>query len=305
MSELTNTVYFDKKKHNKFVRRYQKQAYIFILPAALFLITFSYIPLILSLFRSFRSYSTGEFVGLNNFIYILKTPAFTKSLTNVLILSLAVVIIQVVTSFLMGQLIYSVPKKLGNIVKIAIYIPNMMSGVITAIIFNLLFRYNRGLLDGIMITLGKDPIYFAQDGIWPYLCVIVPTVWIGFGYNSILMLSGRLNIPREYYEAASIDGASAIQKMFMITLPNMGNYMVLMLVNLITANLQMLEIPLMITGGGPQNSTLTPAMYLFQAFNNPMNDRNVSIAGSFLVMIPITVLNIIAFKCIRTKGAEE
>ena len=305
MSLLVNTVKFDKKKHNKFVRRYEKWAYLFILPAAIFLITFSYIPLILSFFRSFKSYSSGEFVGFNNFRYILKTPAFTQSLVNVLLLSGLIVVIQVVFSFLMGQLIYSVPKKIGNIVKIAIYIPNMMSGVITAIIFNLLFRYNRGLLDGIMITLGKDPIYFAQDGVWPYVCVVAPTVWIGFGYNSILMLSGRLNIPKEYYEAASIDGASALQKMFRITIPNMGNYMVLMLVNLITANLQMLEIPLMITGGGPSNATLTPAMYLFQAFNNPMNDRNVSIAGSFLVMIPITVLNIIAFKCIKTKGAEE
>lgn len=292
-------------KRMAFIRRNAKWGYLFILPALLFLLVFSYSPLILSIGRSFTEHSTGKFIGFNNFIFVLQTPSFVKSIGNVLILSAVIVLLQTVFSFLMAQLIYAVPKKLGDAVKIAIYIPNMMSGVITAIIFNLLLRYNRGLFDAILISLDMDPIYFAQDGIWPYLCIIIPSLWLGFGYNTILMLSGRLSIPREYYEAAKMDGASSFRQMISITIPNMGNYFILMIVNLITANLQMLELPMFLTGGGPNESTITPAMYIFQSFGDAMRDRNISIAGSLLIMIPIGLLNILAFTLIKSKRSED
>lgn len=292
------------KKRKKFIYRNALWGYLFILPAMIFLVTFSFTPLFMSFVRSFQDFR-GTFVGFNNFKFILQTPTFIKSIGNVLILSAAVVILQTLFSFLMAHLILKLPPKVGNAIKIAIYIPNMMSGVITSVIFNLFLRYNRGFFDSLMLYFNMDPIYFAQDGIWPFICIIVPTLWLGFGYNTILMLSGRLSIPKEYYEAAKIDGAGAFRAMMSITIPNMSNYFILMLVNLITGNLQMLEIPMFITGGGPNEATITPCMYLFQSFNDVMRDRNITIAGSFLVMIPITLLNVIAFTCIRSKRSED
>ena len=293
------------KKRKKFIYRNALWGYLFILPAAIFLITFSYIPLIMAFFRSFQSYSTGLFVGLKNFQYILQTPTFIKSIGNVLILAGSVVALQSIFSFFMAHLILRLPGKWANFVKIAIYIPCMMSGVIAYVIFNLFLRYNRGFFDSLMLNAGLDPIYFAQDGLWPYISVVVPTIWMGFGYNTLLMLSGRRSIPKEYYEAAKIDGCGPVRAMLSITVPNMSNYFILMLVNLITTNLQMLEIPMFITGGGPLEATITPCMYLFQSFSDAMRDRNITIAGSFLVMIPITLLNIIAFTCIRSKKSED
>ena len=289
----------------RFKYRGALSGYLCILPAMLFLATFSFAPLILSVTRSFRSYSTGEFVALENFKFILQTPTFVKSFANVLILAGIVVVTQMVISFLMAHLSIKLPLKLAGVVKIGIYIPCMMSGVITSVIFNLFLRYNRGFLDAIMIAMGKDPIYFAQDGIWPYISIIVPTLWLGFGYNTLVMLAGRLNVPREYYEAAKIDGAGVFATMFKITIPNMGNFFILLLVNLIINNLQMLEIPMFITGGGPHEKTITPCMYLFQSFNDMMRDRNITIAGSLLVMIPIVLLNLVAFVLIRSKGSED
>ena len=293
------------KKRKKFIYRNAMWGYLFILPAFIFFAVFSFTPLILAFVRSFREYSSGLFVGFDNFKFILLTPTFTKSIGNVLLLSALVVVLQTVFSFLMAHLIIRLPKRLGSVVKIAIYIPCMMSGVITSVIFNLFLRYNRGFLDSLMIHFNMDPIYFAQDGFWPFVSIIVPTLWLGFGYNTILMLSGRLNVPKEYYEAAKIDGAGFFRSVFSITIPSMRNYFILMLVNLITANLQMLEIPMFITGGGPNESTITPCMYLFQSFNDVMRDRNITIAGSFLVMLPIVLLNLIAFTCIRSRRSED
>lgn len=291
--------------HRRFRYRSALSGYLCILPATLFLATFSFTPLFLSLKRSFYSYSTGKFVALENFKFILQTPTFVKSFENVLLLAGIVVFAQMVISFLMAHLIIKLPLRFAGAVKIGIYIPCMMSGVITSVIFNLFLRYNRGLLDAIMITLGKEPIYFAQDGIWPYMSIIVPTLWLGFGYNTLVMLAGRLNVPREYYEAAKIDGAGVFATVFKITIPNMGNFFILLLVNLIIGNLQMLEIPMFITGGGPHEKTITPCMYLFQSFNDMMRDRNITIAGSILVMVPIVLLNLVAFALIRSKGSED
>lgn len=293
------------RRRKKFLYRHALSGYLFILPAALFLIVFSFTPLIMSFIRSFQNYSTGEFIGWTNFSFILKTPTFIKSFGNVLILAGVVVLTQMVVSFLMAHLILKLPVKMGGFAKIGIYIPCMMSAVITSVIFNLFLRYNRGFFDALMIHAGKEPVYFAQDGIWPYIIIIVPTLWLGFGYNTLVMLSGRLSVPREYYEAAKIDGAGVLTTVFRITIPSMTNFFILMLVNLIIGNLQMLEIPMFLTGGGPHEKTITPCMYLYQSFNDAMRDRNVTIAGSLLVMIPIVVLNLVSFVLIRSKKSGD
>jgi ABC-type sugar transport system permease subunit len=293
------------KARRAFKYRHALSGYLCILPAFVFLAVFSFTPLFMAIRRSFVSFSTGAFVGFDNFRYILQTPTFTKSFGNVLLLAGIVVATQMVFSFLMAHLLLKLPRRWSGAVKIGIYLPCMMSAVVTSVIFNLFLRFNRGFFDAILSHLNKDPIYFAQDGLWPYVCIIVPTLWLGFGYNTLVMLAGRLSIPKEYYEAAKIDGAGVFYMVFKITIPNMGNFFILMLVNLIIGNLQMLELPMFITGGGPHEKTITPTMYLFQSFNDMMRDRNITIAGSLLVMVPIVAINILAFTLIRSRRSGD
>ena len=85
----------------------------------------------------------------------------------------------------------------------------------------------------------------------------------------------------------------------------MKNYFVLVCISLVTANLQMFEIPFMVTGGGPLESTLTPVMYLYNSFRDPGRPQNVTIAGALLVMILIMVINIVVFKTVRSEKSGE
>ena len=291
----------EQKRHNKFRYRYSLTAYLMLLPAFILITIFVIVPLLMALVRSFEDYQTGEFVGLYNFHYILTTPQFTKSCLNVVIFTAIITVLMVVLSFLFAMALKSLSNKLSNAARVVIYIPFFISGIVASILFQMIINYGGGLISSILFSLNMDPIAFTTEGIWPYVSIIVPTIWLGFGYNSLVMYAGIINIPKEYFEAADIDGANGWNKMWHITVPNMRNYYVLIIINLVTVHMQMMEIPFMITGGGPLNKTLTPVLYLFNSFRDPSRPENVTIAGAFLVMIFIMALNIIVFRTVRSE----
>ena len=291
-------------KKEKFIYRDKKTAWLFVLPAMILLFVFAYIPLGMALVRSCTDYTTGKFVGLDNFDYILKTPTFVKSFKNVVFFTLIILVLQITLSFMFPHVLLSISRKLTNVIKVIIYIPCLISGVVASIIYAFILNYGGGLITSILISLNIEPIAFVTQGYWPIACVILPSFWLAFGYNTLVMHAGLLNVPSTYYEAASIDGANFFQKLFYVTIPNMRNTFILIAVNTITGTLQMLEIPMLITGGGPLNMTMTPSLYLFNTFRDVGRPLNVTIAGALLVMILIVTINIIAFKLIKTDRME-
>lgn len=304
----------DRKRHNRFVYRNAKYAYLMLFPAFVLLTVFVIAPLVMAVVRSFQDYSTGAFVGFYNYEYVLGlknlfsegvVSDFLKAFGNVLLFTLIITVITVVTTFFFALVLRNMNNKLGAVAKIVIYIPFFISGIIASVIFTMLTNYGGGLVNSILLSFGKDAVSFENEGIWPYIAVIAPTVWIGFGYNTLVMYAGIINIPKEYYEAASIDGANGMRKLWHITLPNMKNYFVLIIINLVTANMQMMEIPYMMTGGGPLNATLTPVLYLFNSFRDSNRPQNVSIAGAIIVMIFIAFVNVFVFKVVRSEKSQD
>ena len=305
MSTKTKRDRLQRKRSNRFRFRYSGTAYAMLAPALILLVTFSTIPLVMALIRSFQDYNTKAFVAVENYDYVLKTPSFMGSFKNVLVFILIIVSAMIVLSFLFAHVLRAIYPRLSGAVKVILYIPCLISGVVTAIIYMFIMNYGGGLLTSISISLGKEPISFQTQGLWPYVCIIIPTLWGGFGYNSLVMYAGLMNVPRQYYEAAALDGAGPLRRMFNITIPGMRNYFILMLVNLITGTLQMMEIPYLITGGGPLEKTLTPALYLFNSFRDAGRSQNVTIAGALLIMVLTVLMNVIAFRMIRSQKSEE
>ncbi len=289
---------------DKFRYREWKTAVLMILPAFCILCTFGTIPLLMAIVRSFRDYNTKLFAGMDNFVKVLSDATFVKSFRNVFLIGGICVIAMMVLSFLFAHLLVKLPRRFGNAVKILVYIPCIISGVVTAIIYTFLMNYGGGLITSLLLKLGLKPIALTKEGFWPYVCIIVPTLWGGLGYNTLVMLAGLLDIPKSYYEAARLDGAGKLHLVFHITIPCMRNYFVLMLVNLVTGYMQMLDIPYLITGGGPDNQTITPALFLFASFRDSSRTPNVTIAGALLVMLLIVAINGVVFLLIRSKKSE-
>lgn len=293
-----------KRRAGRFFYREWKTGVLMLLPAFLILFTFGTIPLIMAIIRSFRDYNTGMFNGFGNYIAILADKTFLRSFGNVFLMGGICVVLMVTLSFLFAHLILKLPRRFGGVIKILIYIPCIISGVVTAIMYTFLMNYGGGLFTSLLLGMGLDPIAFTKEGIWPYVCIIVPTIWGGLGYNTLIMLAGLLDIPKIYYEAAKLDGANRFQVMFHITIPSLRNYFVLMIVNLVTGYMQMLELPYLITGGGPENKTVTPALFLYSSFRDPTRTPNITIAGALLIMVFIVAINGVVFALIRSKKSE-
>lgn len=296
----------NKKRHNRFKYRGSKTAYLMLLPAFVLLSVFVILPLVLAVVRSFQDYNTGAWVGFKNYNYLFTLDKlYLKSFLNALIMTAIISALLLIFSFLFACVLRAMNNKFGKVVKVLIYVPFFISGIIASVIFNLIFNYGGGLITSICVLLDKDPISFTSTTPLAYIAIIAPTLWLGFGYNTLVMYAGLINIPEDYYNAANVDGANAFQKMIYITIPNMKNYTVLLVINMVTAYMQMMEIPMMMTGGAPLDTTLTPVLYLFNSFRDPSRPDNVTIAGAIILMLLIMAVNIVVFKTLRTKRSED
>lgn len=298
----------EKEKTKHYAYRSKWYAYAMLVPGLILLSIFVIYPFVLALIRSFINYSAYEtdirFVGLENYIQILKDARFFQSLKNVIAMTMVYALVMFVASFLFALVVKQLAPRMASITKTLIYIPCLLSGILVSVIFLFMFS-NNGLINAIRVENGLERIVFNADGMFPYIIVVLPMLWGGFGYNTIVMLAGLHNIPKNYYEAAALDGAGSFQQMLHITLPNMKNYFVLIIINLITGGLQMFEFPLMMTGGGPLDSTLTPVLFMYWQKSNPTLTQSCVMAGCILIMIPIASINLLVFKLIRSEKSLD
>lgn len=289
-------------------KRDMKMAYLMLLPAVVMLTIFVIIPLVIAFQKSFYDwnyYIDSIFVGLDNYRIIINTVYFQKAVINVLKFVITIVPLLLLLSFALAHVLKGLSAKMSNMIKTAIYIPGIISGIATSVIFIFILDYKGGIINQTLMQLGIGRIGFLNNPFWAYVAVILPTVWVGLGGNTILMYAALVNVPPEYYEAASVDGAGALKKMIYITLPQMKNIFVLMCISLTAGTLQMFDIPYMLTGGGPSNSTLTPMLYLYNNYRDASKGMGYTIAGAILMLIIIVMINSVVFAVIKSEKSVE
>lgn len=285
-----------------------KIAYIMLFPAVIMLTIFVIIPLIVALQKSFYDwnfYIDSVFVGFENYRIIVNTVFFQKAVINVIKFVVIIVPLTILLSFLFANVIAKLNRKLSAGIRSMIYIPGIVSGIAASVIFIFVLDYKGGIVNQILMKFGFTRVAFLNAPLWATISVIIATIWLGFGGNTILMYAGLMNIPTEYYEAASVDGASSLKKMIYITIPQMKNILVLMSISLTTGTLQMFDIPYLLTGGGPSNSTLTPMLYIYNNYRDTSKSMGYTIAGAVLMLILITAINSIVFAVIKSDKSVE
>lgn len=283
------------KKKN--LRKYNNSAYLFILPMVVLLTIFVVIPLIYAIFVSFYEwnfYQDSVFIGIENFRRVIIDKKFWESLWVGFKFALYVVPTQFVLSFLFAHVVKKM-KSLGGFVKISIYIPYVVSGVAAALIFGFIYNYSGGLANAVVTGLGFKPIAWLQDIDIALASVAAPAVWLGFGFTTLLMLAGLNDIPSSYYEAADIDGANSIQKMFRITVPLMKNVFLFVLLTGIIGSIQQFDLPYTMTGGGPLNTTTTPNLFIYNHFTTDPY-LGYTISASLILFVVLGILSAIVFK---------
>lgn len=286
-------------------RRYRdtKVAYLFLLPVVGLLGIFVIWPAIYAGFLSFQNwsfYKEPEFVGFRNFTAVLSDPLFWASVGRGFAFVAMTVPPMLVLAFLFASLVVSVSRRFAGILKVSIYIPTIISSVITSIVFVLMYDYSGGLLNWFLGIFGVDPIAWIGDPAWALLAIAIPAIWLGMGLTSLIMVAAMVDIPTEFYEAAAMEGANWWQKTAFITLPQMKNILLYLLITGFVAAIQQFELPLVMTGGGPLDSTTLPNLFIFNHFRNDIN-VGYSIAAALVMFVVLGTVSAIVFKFVNSE----
>ncbi|WP_235556719.1 carbohydrate ABC transporter permease [Microbacterium sp. GCS4] len=286
-------------------RRYRdtKVAYLFLLPVVGLLAIFVIWPAVYAGFLSFQNwsfYKDPEFVGLRNFTAVLSDPLFWASVGRGFAFVAMTVPPMLVLAFFFASLVVSVSRRFASVLKVSIYIPTIISSVITSIIFVLMYDYSGGLLNWFLGIFGVDPIAWIGDPAWALLAIAIPAIWLGMGLTSLIMVAAMVDIPTEFYEAAAMEGANWWQKTAFITLPQMKNIILYLLITGFVAAIQQFELPLVMTGGGPLDSTTLPNLFIFNHFRNDIN-VGYSIAAALVMFVVLGTVSAIVFKFVNSE----
>lgn len=282
----------------KYYKKYTP--YLFLVPTAVILTVFFFIPLFETVVLSFKDYShniySPNWIGLSNYVSLMHSREFFKVLGNTFIFLIVAVPLLATIPLFLAVLINQKIRCL-NLYKILIYLPVIVSIVVSALAFKWLYA-QQGILNFFVQSLGFEPVGWLTDPNLALFSVIIVVVWKGIGYYMMIYLSALMGAPRDLYEAAEVDGANLLQKHLTVTIPHlMPTIALVTTISSISAMKVFAEIYVM-TKGGPLNSTKTIVYYIYErAFENL--DLGVASAASIVLLLLVLVfstVNILVFE---------
>ncbi|VNN18668.1 ABC transporter permease [Streptococcus pneumoniae] len=264
--------------------------YSFLAPALILLGIFLVIPVGMIIYYTFTDYylltpDERKFVGFENFIRLTKDPIFLKSFLNTL--KFVVWIIPVQLGAALGMALIVNKKRKGNMFfKVAFFAPVVMSLVVISILWLYLLNPNSGLLNAILNKVGIASQPFLTSPKQAMYAIVFVSAWQGAGYQMLLFLGGMQNIPQDVYEAAELDGFSKWAQFRYITMPLLKPTALFVLLTTLISAFKLIVQPMVMTQGGPLNSTITMVYYIYQqGFTDRLVGYSSSIALVFTTLI--------------------
>lgn len=204
------------------------------IPALAFLLLFNYIPMggLILAFKNFR-YDKGIFgsdwAGLNNFKFFLSSDNAWRITRNTLGFNLLFLFLGTVFAVIIALLINEVASKNGRkFYQTTMFLPYFLSWVVVGYMLMAFLDQNNGIMNSLLEKMGRDPVmWYMKPKIWVFLLPFI-YIWKSVGYNSVIYYASLLSIDNSYYEAASLDGASRLQKIWYITLPHLKPLIIMM-----------------------------------------------------------------------------
>ena len=294
-------------KFYKFRRTFDKKVspYLFIAPYLIFFITFSLVPVIMSIVLSFVEWDyTGplEFVGFKNFELIFDLESLTgskfwSSVGHTILFVVVQMPILIIFPFFIAFLL-NFKLKGFKIYRALIYLPAILSISTVSIIFVVLLDTNLGVINKIL----GDSIPWLTNQPYQWISIFLLSTWWGIGGKMVLFTSGLQDIPKELYEAASIDGCNSVEKLFHVTLPGLKNTFVYVITMTILSCFNVMGQPMMLTPG--EESTEVAIQFIYNtAFGGWKLGR--ASAMSIIMALLMGVFSLITLKRALGSGEKE
>lgn len=275
--------------------------YLFVTPWLVGFLIFTFLPIIAAFLLGFMNYDMvipPTWVGLANFQELFSDPLFFTSMSNTLYIVIFAVPLGMIAAFLMALLLNQKVRGMA-FYRTAYYIPSIVPAVASAALWLYVLQPQWGLLNSLLSAINiQGPGWMASE-VWSKPAIIMLMVW-GCGGTMIIYLAGLQDVPKEYYEAAEIDGAGWFRKFTNVTLPLMTPTIFFNLVMGIIGTFQIFSVVFVLTDGmgGPVNSTLVYLIYLYRnAFN--YFRMGYSSAMAWVLFVIILILTLVAFRSAR------
>ncbi len=276
--------------------------WIFVAPAMLAIAVFFVVPVVAALamsFTDFDIYALADlrnlrFVGLDNYVNLLQTPLFWQALANTGFFVLVGVPLSIAASLGAALLLNSSLVRFSAFFRTALFAPVVTTLVAVAVVWRYLLHARYGLINHGLAQLGIDPIDWLGN---PYLAmpaIALMSAWKNFGYNMIILLAGLQAIPKDLYEAASIDGASKWRQFLDVTLPSLAPMLLMVGILTTAAHFQLFAEPYVMTQGGPAQRTVTVLYFMYEEGFKWWSLGSASAVAFFLflIMFAFTLLQV-------------
>lgn len=264
-------------------------AIFFLYPTArVFQLSFTNAPLI----------GQGEFIGLANYERLFTDPLFMRSVRNTLYFVLLTVVPNTLVGLVLALMVVRL-KRLRAPILAAFFLPFMLPVSVVTLIWQWMLDTNFGVLQPILTIIEGRALSVFRHPDWAMPMVAVITIWWTVGFNMLLFIAGLQGIPKDYYEAASLDGATSMMIFRHITWPLLWPITALVLTLQLILQLKIFDQVYLLTGGGPFNSTLVMLQYVYRAAFQQFQSGYAS-AISVALFVFILVFSVIQYKFLRT-----
>ncbi|HEY2178849.1 MAG TPA: sugar ABC transporter permease [Caulobacteraceae bacterium] len=287
----------------------ERAGWFFVAPAVAIIGLFFFLPaaaaFVLSL-TDFDIYALADlhnlrFVGLGEYAALLANPLFWQALGNTLYFVVVGVPLSIGASLGAALLLDSRLARFKAFFRTALFAPVVTTLVAVAVIWRYLLHARYGLLNYALGGLGIGPIDWLGDPHWAMPAIILFAVWKNFGYNMIIFVAGLQTIPEELYEAARIDGASPLRRLWHVTLPGLAPVILLVSLLTVAGYLQLFAEPYVMTQGGPGQSTVSVLYFMYEQGFKWWNLGTAS-AVAFLLFTLVLAVTLVQLALARRRG---
>lgn len=279
----------------------KKPLLLFLLPAFLFMAVYLYYPFIQNIINSFQKIPRLGLAakGFNepfysNYVEMFHDETMRTALLNTLIMMVVTIVGQVGIAIILAVLVDNI-KKGAKFFRTVYFFPIVISATALGLLFNLIFLYDKGMINQLLEMLGKNELIDWKDKGIALFTMMIPVMWQYVGFYFVILVTGLNNISEELYEAASIDGATRWQRVRFVTLPLLRNVICTCVVLAVTGALKVFDLPwVMFPKGMPQSSTFLTGTYMYY---HTMEAMNVDYGSAIAVVI--VVLGIVTSKIVN------
>jgi multiple sugar transport system permease protein len=279
-------------------------AYGFLCAALVCFALFSWYPIVRGVLLAFQQVNfvtDPEWVGFENFERLFADPLFWDAWGNTLLFTGLALVFGFFVPFLIAVLLNELRHAKGYF-RLVVYLPVMLPPVVAALLWKWFYDPGPGLFNSLLRAVGIDGPRWLDDSTTSLLSLVLVATWSNLGSATLIYLAALQTIPGELYEAAELDGASVVQRLRHVTIPQTRFVLLVLLLLQVVATMQIFTEPYIMTGGGPDDSTVTVLLLLYR-YAFVYNDFGTASALSTLLLVFLSVFSFAYLRITRRADA--